>query len=98
MELIEKSMQEYHEGLRNDIQEEFEEVIAKLKETSEKIGNEIFEENQRLDNFDTRIVDVNISDADQQYLNKEMVKFRNALIAIESTYDIHRSRTEQVES
>ena len=97
MGLIEKSLKDYHETIKGDIEGEFEEVISKLKELSEKIGNDIFEENQRLDNFDSRIMDVNISDGDQQYLNKEIAKFRNALIAAESTNDIYRQRADNVE-
>jgi hypothetical protein len=53
------------------------------------LSNEGDEQNERLNTFEQRIMDIKISDADQFFLNKEIMRFRNLLEGIKYTRDIH---------
>ena len=44
--------------------------------------------NERLNNFENKILENNISESDQFFLSKEMLRFRSGLNTIESSRDI----------
>jgi len=68
---------------------DFQELVDKIHGNASKLSNEGDEQNERLNTFEQRIMDIKISDADQFFLNKEIMRFRNLLEGIKYTRDIH---------
>tara|TARA_B110000285_G_scaffold218087_1_gene267165 strand:- start:232 stop:627 length:396 start_codon:yes stop_codon:yes gene_type:complete len=56
------------------------------------------EQNKRLDAFEERLLDIKISDADQFYLNKEIMRFKSSLNAIESSMDMYLDSSKDIVS
>ena len=56
------------------------------------------EQNKRLEAFEDRLLDIKISDADQFYLNKEIMRFKGSLNAIESSKDMYLDSSKDIVS
>ena len=68
-----------------------QEDCASMGDTIETKANnleaDIKVQNERLTQFEERISDIKISDADQFFLNKEIMRFKNAICSIEAPKD-----------
>ena len=73
-------------------------LIEKIHKVAEKLETEGTDQNERLNTFEQRIMDIKISDADQFFLNKEIMRFRNLLEGIGFTRDIHFEAAQDIEN
>jgi hypothetical protein len=64
--------------------EEFSNNIDQIFSKVDIISTEMTNQNDRLTAFEDRISDIKISDADQFFLNKEIMRYRNAISSIEA--------------
>lgn len=72
--------------------EEFTHNIDQIFAKIDAIQADITTNNDRLSTFEDRISDIQISDADQFFLNKEIARIRNAISSVEANSEtVHES-------
>ena len=77
-------LDDYVSSFQSGMSEEFTHNIDQIFEKVEALGNDIATQNDRLSTFEDRISDIKISDADQFFLNKEIMRYRNAISSVEA--------------
>lgn len=95
-------LDDYVSSFQSGMSEEFTHNIDQIFEKVEALGNDIATQNDRLSTFEDRISDIKISDADQFFLNKEIMRYRNAISSVEANSEtVHEAASllkQQIES
>ena len=82
--------------------EEFTHNLDQIFEKVQALGKDIATQNDRLTTFEDRISDIKVSDADQFFLNKEIMRYRNAISSVEANSEtVHEAASllkQQIES
>lgn len=82
-------MNKLNSGIKEKITDETQQLMTLISDLSDTLAKILEEQNKRLDAFEERLMDIKISDADQFYLNKEIMRFKNSINAIESSRDMY---------
>lgn len=78
------------------MQEDFATIGDSIETKVNNLDQDLKVQNDRLTLFEERITDIKISDTDQFFLNKEIMKFRNAICSIEAPKDAFREQANQL--
>jgi hypothetical protein len=74
------------------MQEDCASMNDTIETKADNLDADIKVQNDRLSAFEERISDIKISDTDQFFLNKEIMRFKNALCSIEAPKDSYREQ------
>ena len=72
-----QAIQDFNNVLNNKMKDEFDEIADIIQRKSKILSTSLKEQSDRLDSFELRICDIQISDSDQFFLNKEINRFRD---------------------
>lgn len=88
----------YQSTIQGEMKQETDSIIEKIREISSSLEQEIQVQNQRLDEFEEKLLEIKIADADQFFLilNKEVVRCKSTLDSVESTIDMHKDSSEEI--
>ena len=68
----------------DDLIAENQELIDNIRKHSQNLEDEVLKISDSLSNFEDKVGDMKISDQDHFFLNKEILRFRTAINAIDS--------------
>ena len=72
-----QAIQDFNNVLNNKMKDEFDGIADIIQRKSKILSTSLKEQSDRLDSFELRIYDIQISDSDQFFLNKEINRFRD---------------------
>lgn len=89
----------YQSTTQGEMKQEIDSIIEKIRDMSANIDQEVQTQSQRLDTFEEKLLEIKIADADQFFLilNKEVVRCKGTLDSIESTKDMHKDSSEEIQ-
>lgn len=89
----------YQSTIQGEMKQEIDTIIEKIREISNSLDQEVQVQNERLDAFEEKLLEIKIADADQFFLilNKEVVRCKSTLDSVESTKDMHKDSSEEIQ-
>ena len=94
---IEEQCGDFVKSLQADLVAEYEDLINNIKQHSQNLEENVATISDSLANFESKVGEMKISDQDHFFLNKEILRYRTALNAMDSQRGLYMDDTEAIE-
>ena len=93
-----EAIQDFMNSLNNKMKDEFDQLADAIQRKTKTLSGDLNQQNDRLDSFELRITDIQISDSDQFFLTKEINKYKDMLDQIKFPKDTLLDNMEEIQN